>query len=267
MADELTQQEDGGNPYREEVERALGNDTMRLGDVWRRRDQDRETIARELNVSTSGFVSSYRTYIEAITGGTLPKAPTVARQCSLALRSFARRHQESLSPETRLELQERANECDRLARDAVKQAAEEQELELQTRAAEKGPVPGIYVYALPHYLRYPIEISESDKTDDRTYLKVGMSANDTIQRFQQQRGSTALPEPPILLRIYVGPKGMNIEEVEKKIHRHLDDVDHVRNSERGAGKEWFLTHLKCLDSTARLLGLEIHFQIGVLDDD
>ena len=77
------------------------------------------------------------------------------------------------------------------------------------------------MYALPHYLRYPIEISENDETDDRTYLKVGMSERDAIKRFRQQRGSTALPESPILLRIYVGSNGIDIAEVERKIHLHL----------------------------------------------
>ncbi len=48
---------------------------------------------------------------------------------------------------------------------------------------------------------------------------------------------------------------MNIAEVEKKIHSHLEAADHFKNSERGAGTEWFLTHEKFLDSTAELLGL------------
>ena len=40
----------------------------------------------------------------------------------------------------------------------------------------------------------------------------------------------------------------------------LAAADHFRNSKRGsgAGTEWFLTHLKFLDSTAELLGLKIH---------
>lgn len=267
MADELTQQEDGGNTYREEVERALDEDTTRLGDVWRHREQDPQTIADELEILTWGFVYSYRAYIKAITDGTLPEAPTITRQCASTLRGFARRHQESFSPETRLELQERANECDRLTNDPAKQAAEEQELERQTRAAEERGVPGIYVYALPHYLRFPIEISNNDKTDDRTYLKVGRSGRDAIERFRQQRRSTELPEPPILLRIYIDPNGRDIAEIEGKIHQHLEAADHVRNAERGAGTEWFLTHLKFLDSTAELLGLEIHFRIEDSEDD
>ena len=267
MADELTQQEDGGNTYREEVERALGNDKTRLGDVWRRKDKDRETIAKELNVSTSGFVSLYRTHIRAIVNGTLPEAPTAAKRCESALRGFAERHQAALSPETHLELQNRASECARRANDPAKWPTEGQKLERRTKAAEEEAVKGIYVYTLPQYLRCPIEISHNDETDDRTLLKVGRSGRDVIERFRQQKRSTELPEPPILLRIYVGPKAINIAEVEGKIRDQLSAADHFRNARRGAGTEWFLTHLKFLDWTAEVFGLDIHFAADVSEDD
>ena len=58
-----------------------------------------------------------------------------------------------------------------------------------------------------------------------------------------------------------------LKEVERIIHSHLNAAGHVRNSERGAGTEWFLTHLKFLDSTAELLGLKTHFAIDDSDDD
>ena len=60
---------------------------------------------------------------------------------------------------------------------------------------------------------------------------------------------------------------MDLAEVERKTHRHLNAAGHVGNSERGAGQEWFLTHLKLLDSTAELLGLKTHFAIDGSDDD
>ena len=258
MAGDLTQEPGTGNTYREEFERALGEDTTRLGDVWERSEQDAGTIARELEVPTSGFVFSYRTYIKAIVDGTLPESPTLARQCASSIRGFLKRHA-IFSPEGRSILQGRADECERRTNDPVRRATEEQEYERQTRTVENKGIRGIYVYTLPHYLRHPIEVSEGDETSDRTYLKVGMSESDVIRRFRQQRGSTELPEPPILLRIYVGSDDMDMREVEKIIHGHLIAADHSRNSERGAGREWFLTHRKFLDSTAGILGLEIHF--------
>ena len=271
MADELKPQEAGGDTYLEEVERALSEDTTLLGEIWLldpEEELDANKIAKELDAETTGFVYNYRRYIKAIVDveSIAPSSPSIARQCASALRGFAKRHRESLSPATRLELQERAAKYDLSVADPAKREEEEQKLESQTSAAEKKEIPGIYVYALPHYLRYPVEISDKDETDDRTYLKVGMSKRDAKKRVQDQ-AITALPEPPILLRIYVGSNGTDIEEVERKIHRHLAAADHVRNSERGAGQEWFLTHLKLLDSTAELLGLKTHFAIDDSDDD
>ena len=94
---------------------------------------------------------------------------------------------------------------------------EKQKLEHQTSAAEKieAVLGDIRVRAAA---LSPLSSRDFVKrrNDDRTYLKVGMSENDAIKRFRQQRGSTALPEPPILLRIYVGSNGMDIAEVESR---------------------------------------------------
>ena len=269
MADELTQPEAGGGTYLKEVERALDKDETRLGEVWRLSQQgvSEEEIAKELNVKTTGMVYGTRRYIKAIREDILHLPQSRLRRCENILRKFVKDHQEYLSPITVSLLQERATECARRANDPVRREEEEQKFERQTSDAEQEEVPGIYVYALPHYLRYSVETSENDETDDRTYLKVGMSERDAIKRFRQQRGSTALPEQPVLLRIYIGSNGMDIAEVERKIHRHLAAADHVRNSERGAGQEWFLTHLKLLDSTAELLGLQTHFAFDDSDDD
>lgn len=268
MADELNPQETGGDMYRKEVKRALNEDETRLGEVWRLREMSKEEIAKELNVKTTGFVYNYRSRIEAIVKDIVPRSPSVAQHYARALQGFAKRHQQSLSPSTYLELWKRADECNSRANDPVRLEEEEQKLALQTNAAKKKAVPGIYVYALPHYLRHPVvKTSEDDETDDRTYLKVGMSEKDAIKRFQEQRSSTMLPEKPRLLRIYVGSNGIDIAEVEKKIHSHLEAAEYFRNSERGAGTEWFLTHLKFLDSTTELLGLKIHFAFENSDDD
>ena len=44
------------------------------------------------------------------------------------------------------------------------------------------------------------------------------------------------------------------------MHVHLNAADHNQNRKRGAGKEWFLTHLKFIDSTAELLGLVVDYE-------
>ena len=201
MADELTQPEAGGDTYREEVERALSEDEKRLGKVWRLSQEglNSNEIAEKLSYSKA-YINHSTRMIKALVDSTLPNTTTLmARRYGAALRDFAKRHQgEYLSNTTVAEIEKRtdewADECVRRANDrkTVKREEEEQKLERQTSAAEKEEVPGIYVYALPHYLRYPVETSENDETDDRTYLKVGMSERDAIKRFRQQRGSTAL---------------------------------------------------------------------------
>ncbi len=44
------------------------------------------------------------------------------------------------------------------------------------------------------------------------------------------------------------------------MHTHLNAADHNQNRSRGAGKEWFLTHLTFIDSTADLLAMEIKYE-------
>ena len=253
--------------YQEEVFRALDRDNenkKRIGQVWKlsKEGMDAGEIADELDVSTEGFVHNYRRYIGAIIEGTLPTSPTLARQCRSALRGFLKRHP-NFTSNTRERIENLIEACDDILSDLEKQRAEDQDLERKTSEGEKEEVAGIYVYTLPHYLRYPVEIYDNDETDNRTYLKIGMSKNDVIKRFRQQQTSTVLPEPPVLLRVYKALDGTDVseEELERKIHQHLVAADHVRNSESGAGKEWFLTHLKLLDSTADLLNLETHFSI------
>ena len=264
MADELTQLEAGDDKYQEEVKGALNNDEQLLGKVWKPYQEGKEPveIAVELEPETSAksaaYVYSYIRNIKAITEGYFPPAPKSARDCGKALRGFEKRHRKSFSEATRLKLQEKAEECDRIANDPIKRKEEDQKLERETSAALEKAGPGIYVYTLPHYLRYPVEISDKDETSDRTYLKVGMSEKDFSQRLRQQGRNTEIPEPPVLLRAYVGSDDMDIEGVEDKFHDHLKAADHVKQSEKGAGKEWFLTHLKFLDSIAELLDLKIH---------
>ena len=59
--------------YREDIHRALEKDNG-PGQVWKF-SQEGLDARSEANVATSGFVYSYRSYIEAIEDGTLPVAP------------------------------------------------------------------------------------------------------------------------------------------------------------------------------------------------
>ena len=257
----------GDGKYREEVRRGFERDEsegVRIGQVWKLDNdgKDAKEIAKVLRVNTHTFVYKYKTRISAIEEGELPSAPSPAIECGRALRSFSRRHRDILSNETRLRIAELAEDCDRIAEDPRGRATEERQLRVQTASAEKREIAGIYVYSMQHYLNYPVEPSdENPETDDRTFLKVGRS-KDVRKRVNQQsyQSYTPLPEPLVLLRIYA-PNSEKVEEVlkdvERKMHSHLISADHPRNRQKRSGTEWFLTHLKFLDDTARLLDLRI----------
>jgi hypothetical protein len=111
-------------------------------------------------------------------------------------------------------------------------------------------VTGIYVYALPHYLRHPY-----DEESNRTLLKVGRSDRSVMRRFREQTRTTALPEEPVLLRIYPSSPEEAVK-AERHFHELLEAADHARSRARTGGTEWFLTSLRFLDALADLMGLE-----------
>lgn len=84
----------------EEIKKALGTDSTRLGEVWDRPARTPQEIAEELGVPTSGLVYSYRRIIASLVNGEVPAKPTAAKQVASALRGFAKRHEESLSEYT-----------------------------------------------------------------------------------------------------------------------------------------------------------------------
>ena len=109
----------------------------------------------------------------------------------------------------------------------------------------------MYVYALPHYLRHPY-----DEDSGRTLLKVGMANRNVIKRFRDQIRTTALPEEPVLLRIYVCPDDTSPGH-EATFHRLLVAADHDRSEARTGGTEWFLSSVRFLDEVAATLHLEV----------
>ena len=251
--------------YREEIEGALQRDTQNIGAVWRemaKHGRDAEAIKDALGLATPSSVyyglGAIDTLLECKRS---TKAPTLALQRAKMLRSFAKRH-DQLSHGTKDRLEDLASEHQRVAEDEKALADEAEQIE--TKVARDSGKPGIYVYTLPHYMKYPVKGVEDIDSDSnpRTYLKIGMSNVDANLRIQQQV-STALPEPPLVLRRYV-LREANAEyaKVEARMHEHLNAADHNQNRRSGAGKEWFLTHLTFIDSTAQLLGLAIDYEDG-----
>ena len=257
----LRQDQDDPN-YKEEIEGALKEDQQRIGDVFREKSEhgdNPDAIRKALGIPTVGSVyqnlGSVKTLLEC---KRLTSAPMLALQRARLLRSFAKRHGSRLSDETVRRLQELASEHQKVAEDEDALADEANRAKKQVE--DQSGKPGIYVYTLPHYMKHPVIEAESDESRDRTYLKVGMSGVSTKKRIQQQT-TTALPEPPLTLRRYAHPKAKDADyrELEEKMHRHLNAADHNQNRQTGAGKEWFLTHLPFIDSTAELLGMVIEY--------
>ena len=242
--------------YLTEVREALENDPQRLGDVWRltKEGKSPDEIAEELDVSTTGFVYNIKSFIKAIENGDLSESPTMAGSCGRALRGFIKRGRECeyLSPETIQELERRAEECDRRASNPQALKEEDAQVEKQTNQAVESGVAGIYVYTYPHYYRHPV-VQETDDTYARTYLKIGISKRDASERVMQQ--TTGMPEPPMLLQIWVIENDDDLRKIEKRIHDHLRTIGHGGRQR----KEWFLTNEQSVESTAKFLGLKLHY--------
>lgn len=253
---------DGKTPhetYRAEIKSALRKDTQRLGDVFRERDEngdfDVPKVAEKLEITVGPVHSTVGSIHTLLQCRKLTNRPTLARQRASMLRSFAKRHVDRLSPDTHKRLNDLADEHDQVVADEDAIMRENEEIGNPTNSKIPSGSAGIYVYTLPHYIKYPVVPGEEDDTNPRAYLKIGSSTGDMASRVKQQN-TTALPEPPLILRMYKCPDG-EIEKIERKIHKHLIDADHNPNRSAGAGKEWFLTHLRLIDSTADLLGLEL----------
>jgi hypothetical protein len=234
---------------RAELAAFIEGDQSRLGQVFRglQSGQDAYAIARELDVTSTSFVWNYDRLVRAVLDADLPTAPTVALAAARKFRSILR--SPHLSPAARSYLESNLPELERRAENDAARLAEDQAAKEQTEAAEARNDRGIYVYALPHYLRYPFEASTG-----RTLMKVGRSDSDVIQRFRNQTRITALPEEPILLRIYRTGDAPTTP-VEADFHRLLEAAQHSRSVARTAGREWFLTTTRFLDEIARIMKL------------
>jgi hypothetical protein len=246
---------------RAELVALLQADQSRLGEVYRglERGLNPVQIAGELQVATPNFVYNYGAIVKSLVDGELPTGPTLALQAARRYRAILRASR--LSNATRQYLETKLRELERRADDPAARVEEVQRAKEQTEEAEASNEVGIYVYALPHYLRYPF-----DPESGRTLMKIGRSDSDVIIRFRQQTRTTALPEEPVLLRIYRTEAG---PAVEANFHRLLQAADHHRSVARTAGREWFVTSTRFLDEVARVLALTVVVvnEADVGDDD
>lgn len=238
---------------RTELEVWLSNDESRVGEVYRLTGQGYAPaeIAHELEVSTYTFVYSAKRIIACLLEGKVPTKPSVADAVARKIRSILK--SPALSDPSRAYLRHLHGEVDKWANNEAARDVEFEEASKETKDAESKNTVGIYVYALPHYITH-----RYDADTGRTLMKVGHSANDVIERFRSQTRTTALPEEPLLLRIYTTAGDADAsKKAERVFHRLLEAADHYRSVARSAGKEWFTTSTRFLDEVARVMKLEI----------
>jgi T5orf172 domain len=252
LADEsIDALQDPGERIRAEIERAFSEDTSTVGDVWNRLQagETPDEIARAHDNGTNRYVTKYRSLFDVIRGlRPIPAgAPSIASTGARLVRRLLK--QDGLNVSARTFLVERLSLLEQAATDPIAVNTETRKARESTKVAEAANVPGIYVYSLPHYLLHRIE-------DDRTLLKVGHSSRPVIQRFREQTRTTALPEDPVLLRVYAVPDdGSHV--AEQTFHALLIAADHRRSEAKAGGTEWFCTTVRFLDEIAKALNLVV----------
>ena len=242
------------NPLvQKELEVLLEGDLSLYGEIWRKTKEgvSDEEIQRSRGASYPNFIWNYRRYIRALLEADLPKSPSMLREAGVLFRRLLR--SERINKETKTFLEDGLLEIESRIDNPVLQAIEESSALRITEVLETRHSSGVYVYSLMHYLRYPY-----DPTTGRTLMKVGRSDRDVIQRFREQTRTTALPEEPVLLRVYQRRESCpELVVLEKKFHALLEAADHDRSAARTGGTEWFLTSLKFLDEIADTLNMDM----------
>lgn len=232
-----------------EVRLILTDDQTLLGRIYRY-ELDGLTpsqIAEEEGNQGPAFVYNYRLQINALLSGEAPTSPWAALAVARKLRKWLKTV--DLSDPLRTDLAALETVAQSRADDPEAQAVEVDKAVDKSKAAENTGTPGIYVYTLPHYLKHRI-----DEETGKTLLKVGHSSVDVYYRAGSAGRITALPEDPILLRIYPADDSA---PREKDFHAWLRDADHQGGRTRRGGTEWFVTSTRFLDRVARSLGLDV----------
>jgi hypothetical protein len=248
---------------RKEFENFLENDVALYGFIYRaKRDNvSNEEIQKSRGAAYPNFIWNYQRYIRALLEGDLPSGISLMNEVAVLFRRVSKLT--DLSEEAIAHLTRGLAEIEKRKNDPEIKSKSEKQLLKSSQALEKKSTPGIYVYTLMHYMNY-----RYDPDSDRTLIKVGKSDRDVIQRFREQIRTTALPEEPVLLRIYESKdQERSLSTLEKTFHEVLEAADHDRSTARTGGTEWFLTSLKFLDKIAFVLGMTITTNEDLDSDD
>jgi len=245
-----------------EINQALRNNTGALGKVARAIADGVTSISEMVSIgagANSGHSGNLARVYNFIQDGNPPSAPSRA---AIAGRSIAGllRDNPSLSADAITYLRELRQLVDSIEKNDEAVASEQSQLikasEELTQKVEK--LGGVYVYSFPTYLRVPAKVDP-----ERFWLKIGQTGRVVEKRVSDQLRSTAMPEDPVILRVYTDPKSTDTGSqadyaaLEKQFHNQLMAAGHSKTSARSGGTEWFATTLEFLDAIAEILKLEI----------
>ena len=209
--------------------------------------------------ANSGHSGNLARVVRYVQHGIPPTAPSRAAKTGRSIGGLLRDNP-GLSTDAIAYLQALRLQVDNIEKDDDARAGEATEL---TKASEElsqkvEKLGGVYVYTFPTYLMVPVK---SDP--ERFWLKIGQTGRVINKRVSEQLRSTAMPEDPVILRVYTDPKGDSVGSdvdygaLEKKFHKLLMSAGHSKTSARSGGTEWFATTLEFLDEIAETLDLDI----------
>ena len=245
-----------------EINLALQENSGALGKVARvmadgvTSPKEMANLGAGANSGHSGNMARIVTYIQT---GSVPTAPSRAALAARAIGGLLRENP-NFSGEALNYLQSLRQIAESVENNDEANAGEQTSLlkasEELTEKVEK--LGGVYVYTFPTYLKVPAKYDP-----ERFWFKIGQTGRVVEKRISDQLRSTAMPEDPVILRVYTDPKGeasgsqVDYAVLEKKFHTQLMAAGHSKTLAKSGGTEWFATTLEFLDAIAELLALEI----------
>lgn len=205
----------------------------------------------------AGAVGINRQILDAILLGKIPKSSNISTYAYRAINRLNSAN-DPISAELAIYLKDLVTDLKSTALDekAIRQSVLEAEKE--SKSLEKlltTVTNAVYVYSYPTYLR----VGTAD--DPELYwFKIGYTGSEVGSRILAQVRQTAMPEDPVIVRVYHKP-GYASSEIESKFHQTLDAFRQQRSSSNSkkAGKEWFATDLERLDAIAKLLEMVVEY--------
>jgi hypothetical protein len=209
--------------------------------------------------ANSGHAGNLARVVMFIQDGVPPTAPSRAAVAGRCIGGLLRDNP-GLSSEAISHLQQLRNVVEYVEKDDEARAGEESQLqdasEQLTKTVEK--LGGVYVYTFPTYLMVPAKVDP-----ERFWLKIGQTGRVVEKRVMDQLRSTAMPEDPVILRVYTDKESssetgsVDYAALEKKFHQLLVSAGHSKTTSRSGGSEWFATTVEFLDQIALTLDLAI----------